>query len=222
MLSSDNVVEQAKKYSPLAAAWWVVLIQGLVVGALGIYLWMNPDAATRNVGKAVALYLYSVGLVDMTKLRLLLRSTPVRIAYYRAVMAAVIGGICVILLVFDFGFSLSSLQTVVWLLGLATLIYGLIGLYLAFTARQRGSGRLLSIIASVMFIALGFATVFLQGRNVVDGWIAPVLVVLGVGLIALSIYRYSQSKGENEEAVAAASTAAAAAASSAAAKEAGQ
>ncbi len=211
MLSADTVVDQAKKYSPHVASWWVVMIQGIVIGALGIYLVGNTEGARENAANFIALYLYSMGLSDMARHRFLPEAPGKGVAYLRALVAAIAGGICVVLLVFNFPFTASILQWIRWMLGAAMLIYGIAGLYLAFTVRERGSGRLLSTLAAAIFILLGVSVLFLHDRNVLGDWIGPALIALGIGLIGFSIYRFRQGRKTDEDAVVAAGGTAAAA-----------
>jgi len=198
MLSSDNVVTQAKKATPWSAPWWVSLLEGVILAALGIYLIVSPDKAVLIFGRAVALYLFIAGLIQtLAGLQKTQTDMAGKLALWRGIIGLVLGGAVVIL---SFVFQWLSPQTSLWLLAAGTFLYGLIGLYLAFAQKTRGSGRLLALVGSILFIVVGFTALFLQGRSVVDGWIGPTFTVLGIGLVIFAFIRRSQQQDAKEAA----------------------
>lgn len=202
MLSSDNVVSQAKKATPWSAPWWVSLVEGLTLAAVGIYLIYDPNTAMTVFGRLIALYLFVAGLIQtLAGLQKPQTDMTGKLALWRGIIGAVLGGIVVIL---SLVFGWLSPQTALWILAAGTFLYGLIGLYLAFAQKTRGSGRLLALLGSILFIVVGFTALFLQNRNVVDGWIGPTFTVLGIGLVIFAFVRRSQQEDAKAEAAAAA------------------
>src|SRR5215203_4615841 len=149
MLSSDNVVNQAKKAQPWSAPWWVSLVEGLVLAAVGLYLIISPDTAVVIFGRLLAIYLFAAGLVQtLAGLQKPGAVAADKVALWRGIIGLVMGGAVVLL---DFVFGWLSQDTSLWLLAAGTFLYGLLGFYLAFAQKERGSGRLLAVIGSVLF-----------------------------------------------------------------------
>jgi uncharacterized membrane protein HdeD (DUF308 family) len=202
MVTADDIVESAKKYSPFRAAWWVALVQGVLAIGLGLLFWLYPVRAAEALAQFLALYLLIHGLFEInSKAGPASRSMAAQIAYYRGIVGALVGGLLLSLLFLGFLDRDFGLIT----LGVALIIYGAAGLYLAF-ALQRGNGRILGIISSVLMLALGLAG-FL-GRNtetsVLGTWVGPSLVVIGLALVLVAFIRRS-SEQEKKEAARAAS-----------------
>ncbi len=198
--TSDDIVNVAMKYKPWAGSWWNALIQGLLALALGIFLFMNPLEATRVLAQFLALYLFISGLFAIEAgPRLIAQAGVGKIAYYKGLAGALIGGIIVFLLILQW----LSNDTGLLLLGVGLLIYGAIGLYQAYADKSR-NGQIIGYISSALFLFLGLAAVFFRGQNVMRTWVAPVLMVLGVGLIIMAFIRRSNAQKAKAEAAAAA------------------
>lgn len=198
VVSADDIVESAKKYSPFRAAWWVALVQGVLAIGLGLLFWLNPVGATNALSQFLALYLLVHGLFEINgRTGPGPKSTEQQIAFYRGIVGAAVGGLLLSLLFL----GLLSRDFGLITLSVALIIYGAAGLYLAF-ALQRGNGRLLGIIGSVVMLALGLAG-FL-GRNtegnVLGTWVGPSLVVLGIALAVVAFIRRSNEQEKKEAA----------------------
>ncbi len=185
--TSDDIVEMAKKYKPWAGSWWNALIQGLLALGLGLLLWFNSADAARILGQFLALYLFVSGLFAIEAgPRMMLGEEGGKIAYYKGVAGALIGGVLIVLLIMQWVTPDMGLI----LLGVGLLIYGVVGLYQAF-AGLKGNSRILTIIASALFLFLGISALFLREAGIMRIWVAPTLMVLGVGLIVMAFIRRS-------------------------------
>lgn len=188
--TSDDIVTLAKKYKPWAGSWWNALIQGLLALGLGIFLFMNPTEATRVLAQFLALYLLISGLFAIEAgPRLLQQEGLGKVSYYKGVAGALIGGTLIFLYIMQW----LSFDSGMILLGSGLLIYGLIGLYQAYVDKNK-NGQILGYISSALFLFLGLSALFFRQQNVMRGWVAPVLMLLGVGLIVMAIIRRSNAQ----------------------------
>lgn len=187
--TSDDIVNAAMKYKPWAGSWWNALIQGLLALGLGIFLYMNPKEATRVFAQFLALYLLISGLFAIEAgPRMLAGEKGGPLAYYKGLAGAVIGGLLVFSLILQFGWLTPSIQLLV--LGVGLLIYGALGLYQAVVG-LKGNSQILGYVSAGLFLFLGIAAVFFRDQPVIGGWVAPVLMILGVGLIIMAFIRRS-------------------------------
>ncbi len=190
MYNPDAIVDTANKYKPWVGHWWNALIQGILALALGILLFYYPTEATKALAQILALYLFVSGLFTLQAgPRLKEEGANGQIAYYKGLSGAVIGGLIIFLLIF--GFISNSMALT--LLGIGLLIYGGVGFYLAF-ARERGNGRILAIIASVLLFLMGVWALFFREMDVIGSWVVPMLIILGAGLIVMAFVRRDNMK----------------------------
>ncbi len=187
MSSADYVVETAKQYSPLKAAWWVALVQGLVSLGVGILLIVNGARATVVVAQFLALYLLIHGLFEMASMSNRVRNSfAMQVVYYRGALGALFGGVLLSLLFLDW---LTASAGFFWL-AVGLLVYGVGGLYLAF-ARGSGNRRILSTVGAALFILIGTlgVTSRFYGESLAASVIAWTLTLLGVALVIVAIVR---------------------------------
>jgi uncharacterized membrane protein HdeD (DUF308 family) len=179
-----------------AAPWWLILIEGGIFVALGLFLMINPASAVVAFGKAVALALAVWGLVgvvvgfgrDST-------SSAANVAFYRAIAALVTGGGIIVLLLFNLlGVSLG-----LTILSIGLLVVGALSLYLAFVNPPAQRFRFSELILAVVMLLLGVAGLFYRDSNIVDGWIAWAMLIFGGILIVVAFLRRGKA---DEQAVA--------------------
>ena len=103
-------------------SWWLILVEGIVALALGMYLLVAPSQAWFYVGALAAVFLLVSGLIDFFGnlfSRLLLRSRARR---FRGLVGIFFGGI--LLLLAWIRPAWMSLATAYLILGLGLIAYG--------------------------------------------------------------------------------------------------
>lgn len=204
---SDQAVDAAKQLAPWSTRipWWVVLIEGLVVGGIGLMVVFNPQGANITLVLALSLALVIAGLMQFWGI--MREDVPETIDSSVAARSAiaVYAGLLVLVLYFlgdDPATGTAALTRVAGLgiFGTAALIYGLLALIPVI--RTDGSSRRQALIEFLLFTSVGIITLwglFNGGESIVSavriiGWI---FVIGGAALIALSIWR--QQKGDEAD-----------------------
>ena len=64
---SDQAVDAAKQLAPWSTRipWWVVLIEGIIVGGIGLMVVFNPQGANVTLALALSLGLVIAGLMQL-------------------------------------------------------------------------------------------------------------------------------------------------------------
>jgi len=174
-----KVTKAAKDVAPWrkGIAWWVALIQGIALLALGLYMFFSRSTANILIGWGIGLALVVSGAAG---LYLAQQATGRNLAqkwtlYHGAVGLAV--GVVIILMLLTRG-SL-SVPTMLWLGGLGCLAYGGVGLYILLN-KDLTPLRRVSIVSTVFYLVIG-ALLILQGVGV--GTLATTLTVVNMGII---------------------------------------
>lgn len=204
---SDQAVDAARQLAPWSTQipWWVVLIEGIVIGGVGLIAVFNPQGA--NVTLALLL---SAGLViaGLTQLYALLRSrVPEKIDSVVGARAAIAiyAGLLVLVLYFIGEDAVTGQPILTRIAGYgifstAALVYGLLALVQVF--RTDGNSRRQALIEFLIFGLVGVISLwglFAGGENIVSavriiGWI---FLIGGIALIALAVWR--QQKGDEAD-----------------------
>jgi uncharacterized membrane protein HdeD (DUF308 family) len=185
----------ARKGNPLRAdiSWPVILIEGLVVGAIGVYALVSESSARRNLlfligafllidGIAFALEHYrSRGANDpMTSFRLL-----------RAGISIAVG----LIVVFDRFVDFLDTNPIRVILGLGLIAIGLIALIGMFLTREETELRFGALISAILLGALGLLLLYQASEDTDSirtlGWAA---IIAGGGLIGVALYRRQRSR----------------------------
>ena len=165
--------------------WWLALIQGLVALGLGLFMLLDPTAASAVIGLLAAIYLLVAGIVHT--IRGLARRRVVKrmnVMLIRGIVGLVVGGIILALVVFNIG-TLAFGYTV---LAIGLIIFGAIGLFSSFFQREGKPfawGPCWSTSRS-WFGASWFSSAAARIVNlaVISGWI---LVIIGVVILAWTL-----------------------------------
>ncbi len=158
-------------------AWWVVLLQGVVLLALGLYVFFARPTTAVILGWVVALSLLASGALSLYLSLQATERTPVRQWTLIHGAVGVAAGLLAIVIQFV---SPGAALTV---LGLGCLAYGGVGLYLL-VDKNLTPLRRLSFIGTLFYLVLG-ALITLHVLGV--GTLATVLQIVSLMLITAGI-----------------------------------
>lgn len=158
-------------------AWWVVLLEGLALLALGLYVFFAKPTTAVILGWVVALSLLASGALSLYLSLQATEQTPVRQWTLIHGVVGVAAGLLAILIQFV---SPGAALTV---LGLGCLAYGGVGLYMLLDKNLTAMRRL-SFITTIFYLVLGVLIV-LHALGV--GTLATVLQLISLLLIAAGI-----------------------------------
>ena len=171
--------------------WWLALIQGLVALGLGLFMLLDPTAASAVIGLLAAVYLLVAGIVHT--IRGLARRRVVKrmnLMLIRGILGLIVGGIILVLALFNIG-TLAFGYTI---LAIGLIIFGAIGLFSSFFQRQGKQLAWGPVLVNLALLVWGFLIFFGRSLNlnlaVISGWI---LVIIGVVIVAWTLL------GRNEE-----------------------
>lgn len=158
-------------------AWWVVLLEGVALLALGLYVFFAKPATAVILGWVVALSLLASGALSLYFSLQTTERTPVRQWTLIHGAVGVAAGLLAIIVQF---FSPGAALTV---LGLGCLAYGGVGLYMLLDKHLTALRRL-SFISTIFYLALG-ALIVLHALGV--STLATILQIVSLLLIAAGI-----------------------------------
>ncbi len=165
--------------------WWLALIQGLVALGLGLFMLLDPTAASAVIGLLAAIYLLVAGIVHT--IRGLARRRVVKrmnVMLIRGIVGLVVGGIILALVVFNIG-TLAFGYTV---LAIGLIIFGAIGLFSSFFQREGKPLAWGPVLVNLALLVWGVLVFFGRSQNlnlaVISGWI---LVIIGVVILVWTL-----------------------------------
>lgn len=167
-------------------AWWVVLIKGFIAMALGVYMLVQQTQAAGVIGILLAIYLIISGLLQLyAGLRVKRRGGLASVVRWRGLVGLVIGAFAVAQYFLKFG-TLSLSLTIV---GLGAFVYGLLGLYLGFADRRRGT-HWGTVLNSLLVTLLGAVILYGNWTNTpIITWLGALAVIFGILLIIYAVVR---------------------------------
>lgn len=178
-------------------SWWLILVEGIVALALGLYLLVAPSQAWFYAGVLASIFLLVDGALEFFRnlfTRLVLRSPIRRI---RGLVGMGFGAVLLLLAWLRPGWM--SLATAYTILALGLIVYGGLGLWVAFFARRGRPMRWISVLINVLLLLWGVA-VFFDRSSEVNLKTLSVLVLLVVGA-ALVVWAFiTRSRGGDEDA----------------------
>jgi uncharacterized membrane protein HdeD (DUF308 family) len=164
-------------------AWWIVLIEGIVILGLGLYMFFSPDTTHRIIGWIIALsMIVSGGLSLFVGLRNQKKDLVRQWTLIYGGVGFGAGLIIIILLLLDVFLATFGLI----ILGLSCLAYAGVGLYILID-KNLTSLRRISVLATIFYLVIG-VLLLLQAFGVSAlattlQWIKLIIIVAGVGLI---------------------------------------
>lgn len=168
--------------------WWIVLGEGVILVALGLYMLFAGSSANTLLGWGVALALLAGGALSVYLSLQATRQSPAQRWTMIHGLVGVIGGGLLILLQL---FNVLTPRLGVTLLGVGCLAYGLVGLYML-VEKNLLAVRRLSVVETVIFLTLG-GLLLLQALGV--GALATMLqlinLVILTGGVALIIWGFA-------------------------------
>jgi uncharacterized membrane protein HdeD (DUF308 family) len=190
MVESTGFGNEVQKYAPWrrGVAWWVVLIQGLLLLGIGGYALWDTSSAARIIIFGLGIYLVAIGLGTIVQ-AMRGRGSGLSVFGLLAAGGGLVAGISVSLLylvreegVFAPGF---------FIFGVALITVGVLTLLAAFVERPEAGIVWATLLRGVIWIGLGSYLVYaiLSGQSEPDlvRWIAIGLLVLGALLAFYSI-----------------------------------
>ncbi len=198
-LTTDSL-EQVKRFAPWRTnlPWWVVLIEGVVMGIVGILVLLDPQQTSVNVALFLTLVLIISGVLQLwSALRDKVTPEAESLVTARGSIALFSGIIIWILLYMD---ALSpDVGRIIF--GLGSLTYGLLGIGVVFNTR--GNQRRTTMIESIFFTIIGLLMIYVlfAGPDAIVvatrivGWAA---LLAGLGLIGLAFLRWRDQKQAEE------------------------
>jgi uncharacterized membrane protein HdeD (DUF308 family) len=163
--------------------WWLSLIQGLVALGAGLFLLVDPTAATFLVGLLAAVYLLVTGLIYTVRGVIARRPGKSSLLLIRGIIGLIFGGILLAMAVFNIG-SLSLGYTI---LAIGLVVFGAMGLFQSLLKREGKPFAWGPVIVSGALLVWGLIILFARASiNIpaVSGWI---LIIIGVVIIAYTI-----------------------------------
>ena len=171
--------------------WWLALIQGLVALGLGLFMLLDPTAASAVIGLLAAIYLLVAGVIHT--IRGLARRRVVKrmnLMLIRGIVGLVVGGIILVIALFNVG----TLAFGFTILAIGLIIFGAIGLFSSFFQREGKPLAWGPVLVNLALLVWGILVFLGRSQNlnlpVISGWI---LVIIGVVILAWTLL------GRNEE-----------------------
>jgi uncharacterized membrane protein HdeD (DUF308 family) len=184
---AGKVTDSLKPWSK-NAPWWVMAIEAVVAIGLGIYVLSESARATNAISLALAIFLLVDGLLSLFSS---LRGRSKTFGAVRGGIGLLAGVVLLMMNVFNFG----DATIAGWIIGLALVIGGFVGLL----SRLFESGRpisWISVIITLLMMAIGgvyLYSVILQTTGVLSaiGWL---LLALGLALAAYAAYVWNEGR----------------------------
>ncbi len=187
MSKSAGFSDSVQQYAPWrrGIAWWVVLVQGLVLLAIGGYALWDRNSASRIIIFGLGIYLLAIGLGTIVQ-AMRGRGSGLSVFGLLAAGGGLVAGLSVSLLylisdpnAFAPGF---------FTFGVALITIGILTLLAGFVERPEAGIVWSTIVRGLVWIGLGSYLVFAIVSQVTEpkivSWIAIGLLVLG-GVLAL-------------------------------------
>lgn len=177
--------------------WWIVLVEGIIIGGMGLLLVVNPATSSINVAIGFTVVLVVIGLLQLwAVIRNKVSERLDGIIAARGAVA-VYAGLSILLMIF---YDLLALEVGRVLFGLAATVFGILGLLALFG----GGGKYLRglLIDSAFFLVAGLLVLYAQwkgGEFITKGttWLGWLSLLIGLGLIGFAFWRRQQGKKDS-------------------------
>ena len=196
---SDQATEAAKQLAPWRTGlpWWAVLIEGIVLGGVGLLVLLNPARANINLALILSAGLVVAGIMQFCAI--LNNQAPEGIDSAMSSRAAIAVFAVALILVLYFLEEITVRGGMITF-GLAAVVYGLLAAPVI--VGTLGSQRRQALIEFLVFTAAGAVVIYTLFRGpealtttvTIAGWIA---LLGGIALIVLAIWR--QQKGDEAD-----------------------
>lgn len=164
-------------------AWWLVFIEGLVLLAIGLYIFFTKPIAFTAIGWAIALALLASGGLSLyLSLRAPQNSPARQWTLIHGAVGVAAGALAILLQLLN----ALSVQMATIILGVGCLAYGLIGLYMLID-KNLVALRRVSWLGTLLFTSVGTLLVFqalgLGTFATVVQFINLIIVIAGLALL---------------------------------------
>ena len=163
--------------------WWLALIQGLVAVGAGLFLLVDPTAATFLVGLLAAIYLLVTGLIYTVRGIIVRRPGKSSLLLIRGIVGLVFGAVLLAMALFNIG----DVGLGYTILAIGLVVFGGMGLFSSLFHREGKPFAWGPVIVSGALLAWGLIILFARSTinlPAVSGWI---LVLIGVVIIAYTL-----------------------------------
>lgn len=163
--------------------WWLGLIQGLVALGAGLYLLIDPTSASLLIGLLAAIYLLVTGLIYTLRGIIARRPGKSSLLLMRGIVGLVVGGVLVLMAVFDIG----NLDIGYTILAIGLLLFGGMGLFSSLFKREGKPFAWGPVIVSGALLVWGLIILFARATinlTAVSGWI---LVIIGLVIVGYTM-----------------------------------
>jgi uncharacterized membrane protein HdeD (DUF308 family) len=182
-----------KKNNPLRSdmPWLVVVIQGLVIGGIGLYAILAEDSALKNIVMLIGIFLmlsgFSAIYAAIRDRREISEATPFN--YFRAGIALSVGAIIVGNRIWEF-MEINAARTIV---GIGLVAIGVIAILGLIVISRKTEFRLAAYGLPLILTVLGIVVIYQSANDnnssKLLGWVA---LAIGLGLLALGYVRRQQ------------------------------
>ena len=208
--SGQDALDMAAAYAPWksSTAWWVILIQGIVLAVIGVVILLDRSSAVNIIliGGSIYLLISSIirglGIIRRSEAR---KGTPlalIRVGVGLAVSLIVL----VLVLVLDRN-DISNVRLMAGILGFGLAIEGVLSLIRVVFFRDEGQKlRIAAILGAAMSLVLGILIFLMIGNAAIIDLIAWITLIGGIAVFVLAILRYNKLKESSAGAEAASTT----------------
>lgn len=198
---AQQTVAKARGLAPWRAnlPWWIILVEGIAIGVMGLLLVLNPASSSINVTIGFTAVLVILGVVQLWAV--FRNKIPERHDALIAVRGgiATYAGVAILLMLI---YNILTLDAGRVLFGLAAIIFGIVGLLVYFG----GGGKYLRgiLIDSTFFLLAGLLVLYAQwagGESIKNGtlWLGWLSLVIGLGLIGFAFWRRQQGSNDDHQ-----------------------
>lgn len=184
-MSGSTTTAKMKPWSR-SAAWWALVVEGIVALGLGLMGLLSPVLAGRFILLGLALFLFVNGILSLIGWT---RRRRRGFLLYHGLFATIVGLVLLLMGWFEVGGS----PLLAWVLGISFLVAGVlhIGVY-----ARKGNGRQMGqLINALVSFALGGIILAGQIWQIpVLAWLSWLLIAIGVALLIVGFV--VRSRGE--------------------------
>jgi uncharacterized membrane protein HdeD (DUF308 family) len=175
-----------------SVAWWVVLIEGLLALAIGIYCIIQTIQVAQTILLLIAVYLIVTSILNVVSA--LRKPVEDKIVHF-AVSQSIVGLVTGLLVVLQSLLQIINERDARIILATGLLIFGLIGMYGSSMMVPGKSINLAGIIGGLLSIVLAVLLFFFSANNLdILRWIGWIATIAGTLLIVYSLVLYRASK----------------------------
>jgi len=168
-----------------ARRWWVVLIRGVLLIALGLYAVISPGMTLVTFSYVLGAFLAADGVLSI----LLAIFAPVRSRVWKAVRGVIVLLIGLAIMASPALFGAIAALTLIYIIAAGLIIGGVLDIVIAIRERKAIEGEgwivLNGVLTVVLGLALTLAPLFAAAALIVMAGI--VAIVVGIGAVAMSL-----------------------------------